>query len=40
MNPQIVALTDALEAAPKPALAFCRSGARSAQLFDLAQSVA
>jgi hypothetical protein len=34
---QVVAMREALQAAPQPVLAFCRSGARSAQLFSLAQ---
>jgi uncharacterized protein (TIGR01244 family) len=34
---QALAMHAALQAAPQPVLAFCRSGARSAQLFSLAQ---
>ena len=34
---QVQAMRDALQAAPQPVLAFCRSGARSAQLFALTQ---
>lgn len=34
---QAVAMRAALQSAPQPVLAFCRSGARSAQLFSLAQ---
>ncbi|OYU30971.1 MAG: TIGR01244 family protein [Comamonadaceae bacterium PBBC2] len=34
---QAVAMRTALQAAPQPVLAFCRSGARSAQLHSLAQ---
>lgn len=34
---QALALRAALQAAPQPVLAFCRSGARSAQLHALAQ---
>lgn len=34
---QTVAMREALRAAPQPVLAFCRSGARSAQLYALAQ---
>ncbi|APW41173.1 TIGR01244 family sulfur transferase [Rhodoferax saidenbachensis] len=34
---QAVAMRAALQAAPQPVLAFCRSGARSAQLYALAQ---
>lgn len=36
---QVQALHDVLAAAPRPMLAFCRSGARSAQLFGLAQQL-
>ncbi|MBT9511162.1 MAG: TIGR01244 family phosphatase [Acidovorax sp.] len=36
---QVQAMQDALAAAVQPTLAFCRSGARSAQLFGLAQSL-
>lgn len=35
---QVGAMRSALAAAPRPVLAFCRSGARSTQLFHLAQS--
>ncbi len=35
---QAQALRAALQAAPQPVLAFCRSGARSAQLYALAQA--
>ena len=34
---QALALRDVMQAAPQPVLAFCRSGARSAQLYALAQ---
>jgi len=34
---QALALREALASAPLPVLAFCRSGARSAQLYALAQ---
>ena len=34
---QALAMRDALQAAQQPVLAFCRSGARSAQLYALAQ---
>ena len=34
---QVQAMRNALQAAPQPVLAFCRSGARSAQLFALTQ---
>ena len=34
---QALAMRDELQAAQKPVLAFCRSGARSAQLYALAQ---
>jgi len=37
---QIQAMRDALASAAEPVLAFCRSGARSTQLFMLAQPVA
>ena len=37
---QALAMRAALQAAPHPVLAFCRSGARSAQLYALAQMVA
>lgn len=36
---QVQALHEVLAAAPGPMLAFCRSGARSAQLFGLAQQL-
>ncbi len=36
---QALAMRTALESAPQPVLAFCRSGARSAQLYGLAQSI-
>ena len=36
---QVQAMHKILITAPKPALAFCRSGARSAQLFGLAQNL-
>lgn len=36
---QVKAMRQALVAAPKPVLAFCRSGARSAQLFGLTQAL-
>lgn len=36
---QVQALHNLLAAAPRPMLAFCRSGARSAQLFGLAQQL-
>lgn len=36
---QVQAMHAVLVAAPKPALAFCRSGARSAQLFGLTQAL-
>ena len=36
---QVQAMHKVLIAAPKPMLAFCRSGARSAQLFGLAQDL-
>ena len=35
---QAQALRDLLQTAPQPVLAFCRSGARSAQLYTLAQA--
>lgn len=35
---QAQALRERLQSVPKPVLAFCRSGARSAQLFALAQA--
>ena len=35
---QVQAMREALQAAPQPVLAFCRSGARSAQLFALTQA--
>ena len=35
---QAAAMRQALSTAPGPVLAFCRSGARSAKLFELAQS--
>jgi uncharacterized protein (TIGR01244 family) len=35
---QAQALRAALQSAPQPVLAFCRSGARSAQLYALAQA--
>ena len=35
---QVQALRAALQSAPQPVLAFCRSGARSAQLYALAQA--
>lgn len=35
---QALAMRQALAAAPGPVLAFCRSGARSAKLFELARS--
>lgn len=35
---QAVAMREALRMAPQPVLAFCRSGARSAQLYSLAQA--
>lgn len=35
---QALTLREALAAAPTPVLAFCRSGARSAQLYHLAQA--
>lgn len=34
---QAIAMRDALKTAPQPVLAFCRSGARSAQLYSLVQ---
>ena len=34
---QALAMHEALQTAPQPVLAFCRSGARSAQLYSLAQ---
>jgi uncharacterized protein (TIGR01244 family) len=34
---QALAMREALQTAPQPVLAFCRSGARSAQLYSLAQ---
>ena len=37
---QAVAMRQALVTAPAPVLAFCRSGARSAQLYQLAQAAA
>ena len=37
---QAVAMKQALDAAQQPVLAFCRSGARSTQLFMLAQQTA
>ncbi|MFY3385922.1 TIGR01244 family sulfur transferase [Paracidovorax sp. MALMAid1276] len=36
---QVLAMQKTLMAAPKPILAFCRSGARSAQLFGLVQNL-
>lgn len=36
---QVQAMHNALAEAPRPILAFCRSGARSAQLFGLAQEL-
>lgn len=36
---QIQAMRDALDQAAQPVLAFCRSGARSTQLFMLAQPI-
>jgi uncharacterized protein (TIGR01244 family) len=36
---QAQAMRKALRMAPQPVLAFCRSGARSAQLYSLAQTV-
>ena len=36
---QVIAMAEALHAAPQPALAFCRSGARSTQLYALSQRV-
>jgi uncharacterized protein (TIGR01244 family) len=36
---QVQSMRNALVTAPRPGLAFCRSGARSAQLFGLAQSL-
>jgi uncharacterized protein (TIGR01244 family) len=35
---QALAMREALQTAPQPVLAFCRSGARSAQLHALAQA--
>jgi len=35
---QVQAMRDALASLPGPTLAFCRSGARSAQMFGLTQS--
>jgi uncharacterized protein (TIGR01244 family) len=35
---QVQAMRAALQAAPEPVLAFCRSGTRSAQLYALAQA--
>jgi uncharacterized protein (TIGR01244 family) len=37
---QAVAMKQTLDAAPQPVLAFCRSGARSTQLFMLAHQTA
>ena len=37
---QVQAMRDALASAPAPVLGFCRSGARSAQLYSLAQAPA
>ncbi|QDL56487.1 TIGR01244 family sulfur transferase [Rhodoferax aquaticus] len=37
---QALAMQEALKTAPQPVLAFCRSGARSAQLYALAQTAA
>lgn len=37
---QAVAMRQALATAPAPVLAFCRSGARCAQLYQLAQTAA
>ena len=37
-EPQIAALTKALDAAPGPVLAYCRSGTRSTLLWSLAQA--
>ena len=37
---QIAQMHDVLERLPKPVLAFCRSGARSANLYSTAQAVA
>ena len=34
---QVQAMRDAMQTAPQPVLAFCRSGARSAQLYALTQ---
>lgn len=34
---QAAAMREALQTAPQPVLAFCRSGARSAQLYSLTQ---
>jgi uncharacterized protein (TIGR01244 family) len=36
---QAAALADLLDTLPKPVLLFCRSGSRSARLFQLAQSL-
>ena len=36
---QVLAMRDTLQSAPQPVLAFCRSGARSTQLYALAQRV-
>lgn len=36
---QVTAMAEALRNAPQPVLAFCRSGARSTQLYALAQRV-
>jgi uncharacterized protein (TIGR01244 family) len=36
---QVQAMHNALATAPRPGLAFCRSGARSTRLFGLAQSL-
>lgn len=39
MTPEkVAALREALATAPAPVLAFCRSGARSTRLYELAQS--
>jgi uncharacterized protein (TIGR01244 family) len=37
---QVLAMREVLQSAPQPVLAFCRSGARSAQLYALAQQAA